>query len=173
MNGRILAVDPGEKRIGIALSDPTRTIASPFTVLEHVSRFLDALQIAQFAVDQAAVKIIVGQALDSDGRVGPSGRKAQRLAEAIQTQTAIPVELWDESGSTDEAQSVRLQMGVKRSQRKGHLDDLFQIIVAADRERVGNDGYGGAKDHLHERGTDSKPTKRYNSCVSTKITKGG
>jgi putative Holliday junction resolvase len=129
MNGRILAVDPGEKRIGIAISDPSGTIARPFKVLEHVSRILDAAQITQFAADQGAVRIIIGQALDDEGRVGPSGRKAHRLAEAVQAQTDIPVELWDESGSTGEAQAVRLQMGAKRSQRTGHLDDLAAAII--------------------------------------------
>jgi len=129
MNGRILAIDPGEKRIGIALSDPTGTIASPFRVLEHVSRLVDAAQIAGIATENGAIKIIVGQALDSEGQAGPSARKAGRLAEAIQAQTQLPVELWDESCSTEQAQDVRIQMGVNRSRRREHLDDLAAAII--------------------------------------------
>ncbi|RPJ51473.1 MAG: Holliday junction resolvase RuvX, partial [Chloroflexi bacterium] len=55
MNGRILAVDPGEKRLGIALSDPTGLIASPLMVLRHISRLVDAAQIAALAAEHEAV----------------------------------------------------------------------------------------------------------------------
>ncbi len=56
MNGRILAVDPGEKRIGIAISDLTGTIANPLTVLKHVALEIDAAAIAALAQEQDAVK---------------------------------------------------------------------------------------------------------------------
>lgn len=127
--GRILAVDPGDRRIGLAVSDPTGTIASPLAVLEHVARAIDAASIAQIAADQGAVKIVVGQALDLDGKPSPQGRKAARLAEAIRQQTVLPVELWDESGSTREAQVSRLAMGARKSQRGGHLDQIAATII--------------------------------------------
>jgi putative transcription antitermination factor YqgF len=88
---RVLAVDPGEKNIGLALSDPTGTIASPLQVLKHVSRAVDAAAIAQIAVEHDSGKIIVGQALDSEGNPGPAARHAARLADAIRTQTDLPV----------------------------------------------------------------------------------
>jgi putative holliday junction resolvase len=126
---RILAVDPGEKRLGIAISDPTATIANPLTVLKHVSRPLDAATIAQLALEQQAGKIIVGQALDDDNNPTPEGRKAARLAEAIQQQTDLPVELWDESGSTQSARQARRSMGVSRKKRSGHMDDLAATVI--------------------------------------------
>lgn len=129
MSKRILAVDPGDKHIGIAISDPTGTIANPYQVLTHVSRLIDAAEIARIAGDQGAVLIVVGQALDDEGEVGPAARKAKRLADAIRSQTALPVELWDESSSTQEAREVRLMMGVKRERRKGHLDDLAATVI--------------------------------------------
>jgi putative Holliday junction resolvase len=129
MNSRILAVDPGEKRLGIAISDPTGMIANPLTVIKHVKRIVDAATIVQIAVEQQAVKIIVGQALDSDGSVGPAARKAARLAETLQTQTDLPVELWDETGSTQEARSARIAMGVTRKKRSGHLDEIAATII--------------------------------------------
>ncbi len=129
MNGRIMAVDPGEKRLGIALSDPTGVIASPLTVLKHVSRALDAAQIAALAADHAAVKIIVGQALDADGRSTAQSRHAEKLAEAIREQTSLPVELWDESGSTQAARSARIAMGVSRRKRSGHLDEIAATVI--------------------------------------------
>lgn len=126
---RILAVDPGDQRIGLALSDPSGTIANPLSVLRHVSRPLDAAQIAQIAAEQGAAEIVVGQALDEDGQPTPEGRKAARLAEAIQAQTNLPVRLWDESGSTQAAQQARRAMGVVRRQRQGHLDQLAATVI--------------------------------------------
>ena len=129
MIGRVLAVDPGEKRIGMAISDPTATIANPLRVINHVSRPLDAAQIALAASEQQARLIIVGQALDQEGLPGPRARSAMRLAEAIRLQSDIPVELWDESGSTQEARAARFSMGVSRRKRSGHLDELAATII--------------------------------------------
>jgi len=129
MNGRILAVDPGEKRLGIAISDPTGTIASPLMVVKHVSRTIDAATIAALAAEQAAVRIIVGQALDDEGNPTAQARHAGRLAEAIREQTSLPVELWDESGSTQAARAARIAMGVSRRKRSGHLDEVAAAVI--------------------------------------------
>jgi putative Holliday junction resolvase len=126
---RILAVDPGEKRIGLAISDPTGSIAGPLEVLKHVSRPIDAATIAQIAVEQGARCIVVGQALDDEGEPTPEGRKSARLAQAIAQATDLPVELWDESGSTQAARQAMLAMGARRSRRKGHHDDLAAVII--------------------------------------------
>ena len=126
---RILAVDPGSKRIGIAISDPSNTIANPLAVIHHVSLAIDAAQIAQIAADQGAGLIIVGQALDEDNLPTPAGRSAARFSQAIQLQTEIPVILWDESGSTQAAQSARRDMGATRKKRQGHLDEIAATVI--------------------------------------------
>lgn len=126
---RILAVDPGEKRIGIALSDPTGMIANPLTVLKHVSRAIDAATIAQLAQEHEAGRIIVGQALDDENQPTAQSRRAHRLATAIRSQTRLPVELWDETGSTQAAQAARIAMGVSRRKRRGHLDDIAATYI--------------------------------------------
>ncbi len=129
MTQRILAIDPGEKRIGVAISDPTGTVANPLTVLKHVGRLIDAAAIAQIAEEQGAGKIIVGQALDSEGLPGRSARHAANLAEAIKSQSGLAVELWDESGSTQVAQEAQRAMGVIRKKRAGHLDELAATVI--------------------------------------------
>jgi putative holliday junction resolvase len=126
---RILAVDPGEKRLGIAISDSSGTIANPLTVLKHVSRPLDSAAIAQLALENQAGLIVIGQALDEDGQPTPEGRRAGRLAEALEGQTDLPVVLWDESGSTAAARYARLAMGASRRKRSGHLDDLAATYI--------------------------------------------
>ena len=129
MRGRVLAVDPGEKRMGIAISDPTGTIARPLQVLKHVSRAVDAAVIASLAAEQEAVRIIVGTALDDEGNPTPQARHAERLVESIRQQTTLPVELWDESGSTQAARGARIAMGVSRRKRSGHLDDVAATVI--------------------------------------------
>ncbi len=130
---RIMAVDPGDKRIGIALSDPTGVIANPLTVLAHLSRMIDAANIAALAAENEAGKIIVGQALDDENQPTPEGRKAARLAEAIRAQTSLQVELWDEYGSTQAARSAHILSGGSPRQRRqrghGHLDELAATYI--------------------------------------------
>jgi putative Holliday junction resolvase len=121
---RILAVDPGSKRIGLAISDPTGTIANPLAVLLHVGRLVDAAAVAEQAASQAARLIVIGQSFDDDGNPSFEGRRSMRFAEAIKSQTSIPVVFWDESFTTREARAARLQMGASRKNRSGHLDDL-------------------------------------------------
>jgi putative Holliday junction resolvase len=126
---RILAIDPGEKNIGIAVSDPSGAVANPLIVLRHVSRQLDAAVIAQIAREQQVEQIIVGQALDDDGLPSPQGRRAARLAAAIRTQCDLPVELWDESFSTHAASEALIALGTPRSKRKGHHDDIAATYI--------------------------------------------
>ena len=126
---RYLCVDPGDKRIGIAVSDLSGTIANPYSVINHVQRDKDAMQIIAIAEETGAEKIIIGQALTLDGEPSPSGRKSARLANAIQAKTSIPVILWDESGSTDKARKARFEMGVKKKKRRGHMDDLAATVI--------------------------------------------
>ena len=126
---RILCIDPGDKNIGVALSDPSATIANPLTVIQHVSRQIDAATIAGLARENGVEKIIVGQSLDVDGKPSFQGRKAARLATAIRTQTQIPVELWDEGYSTQTARSAQIVMGTHRAKRSGHLDELAATVI--------------------------------------------
>jgi putative Holliday junction resolvase len=129
ITGRVLAVDPGEKNIGLALSDPTGTIANPLSVLKHVSRKLDAAAIAQIAAENDAELIVIGQALSSEGGETPQSRHAARLAEALREQTELPVQMWDESGSTREARAARIAMGTSRRRRGGHLDEIAATVI--------------------------------------------
>jgi len=129
---RILAVDPGEKHLGLAVSDPTGTIARSLTTLKHVSRSIDAAVIAGLALENEVGLIIIGQALDGEGNVGLRARQALRLAEAIRLQTSLPVDMWDESGSTQTARQARFEIGGNRRKRSGHLDDLAAVMILQD-----------------------------------------
>ena len=126
---RILAVDHGEKRIGLAVSDSTGTIANPLKVIEHVSRVIDAAQVADISAQNQVKLIIIGQSFDEEGKPNLAGRRAARFAEVLKTQTQIPVVMWDESFSTQSARAARIEMGVSRKKRAGHLDELAATII--------------------------------------------
>jgi len=126
---RILAIDTGEKRIGLAISDPTGTIATPLMVLNHVARKADAAAIVRTALENEAGMIVIGQSVDDEGQLTPAGRRAVRMAEALQEQTDLPVAFWDEGFSTQDARAIRLQMGGSRKKRSGHLDDVAAAVI--------------------------------------------
>jgi putative Holliday junction resolvase len=126
---RIMAVDYGHVRFGLALSDESGTLARPLLVLPHASRVVDAAQVAELAVTHAAGQIVVGVSYDEDGRLNTAGHTAARFAEALRQQTALPVLLWDESLTTQDARAARLAMGVSRKKRSGHLDEVAAAVL--------------------------------------------
>jgi putative Holliday junction resolvase len=121
---RILAIDHGSKHIGIAISDPTGTIANPLKVLDHVARNVDAAAVANLANTNNAALIVIGQSIDDDGQPTFEGRRTIRFAEALKILTNLKVVFWDESFTTQEARAARIAMGVSRKNRQGHLDSL-------------------------------------------------
>ena len=126
---RILAVDHGEKRIGLALSDATATIACPLKVIEHVSRAIDAAQVADLAAQNDVTLIVIGQSFDEDSHPNPAGRRAGRFADELKNQTNLPIELWDESFSTQDARAARVELGVSRKKRAGHQDAFAAVVI--------------------------------------------
>lgn len=126
---RILAIDPGSKRLGLAISDPTGRIANPLAIIPHVSRVIDAATVAGQAAAYEAGLIVVGQSLDEHVRPTFEGRRAARFAAALRAQASIPVILWDEAFTTQEARAARIAMGVSRQKRSGHLDDLAATLL--------------------------------------------
>jgi len=127
--GRILAVDWGEKRIGLAISDPTRTISLPLDVIDHISRERDAERIIQIAEEMEATQIIVGVSYDDDYHLTPTGRSAERLASLIQQISIIPLETLDEGFSTRDAKITAINANLPMKKRKGHLDSLAAAII--------------------------------------------
>jgi len=128
-NMRILAVDPGSKNIGLAISDPSASIANPLLVFTHKSRDVDSDMIIEQANKHEVGKIIIGQSLDENGLPTFEGRKSGRLLESVRRKTTLPVELCDEGFSTQDARRTRILMGVSRRNRAGHLDQIAATII--------------------------------------------
>jgi putative Holliday junction resolvase len=115
---RWLAVDPGDRHLGLAVSDPLGLVARPLTTLTHQARARDAERIVQLAAEHEAEGIVIGLPLDAEGEVGPRARKSERLAEAVRALTSLPVVLFDESLSSQEAQSLLIAAGKRRRARR-------------------------------------------------------
>jgi putative holliday junction resolvase len=128
-NTRILAVDPGEKTIGIAISDPGGVLARPLMALKHISMVLDSAQIVNLAEENQAGLIIVGLPTGTDNEEIPQTRHARKLIESIRTQTKLNVLPWDEWGTTKQARSVLLNAGVSRKKRGGHQDAIAAAVI--------------------------------------------
>lgn len=126
---RILAVDHGSKRLGIAISDPTATISNPLMVIPHTSRLIDSASVSELAASHEVGLIVVGQSFDEFGKPNFEGRRAARFADSLRTQTSVPVIMWDEALTTRSARATRIEMGVSRHKRMGHMDELAATIL--------------------------------------------
>lgn len=126
---RILAVDPGSKRVGLALSDPTETIAQALTTVE--AEPLDTLptRLAEIARAHDAGRIIVGLPLRLDGSHGPEAAAARKLASAIRRESRLPVELVDERLTTAAADRALIAGGVKRAKRRQDVDRVAATML--------------------------------------------
>ena len=126
---RILGVDPGSKYIGLAISDPTGTIANPLMVIEHRSKEVDADQIANQVKIHSVERIVIGQSIDAEGLPTFEGRKSTRLAGLLQRKVFRQVILWNEGFSTQDVRKAKIMMGVSKKDRKGHFDELAATII--------------------------------------------
>ena len=128
--GRILALDWGEVRIGLALSDETQTLASPLeTLVRRRGKRFPMPRLLELVAERQPVGIVVGLPLTGEGNEGPSAIESRTLAQSVAARTALPLELWDERLTTARAlRAVREQGGSIRG-RKQDLDALAAAVL--------------------------------------------
>jgi putative Holliday junction resolvase len=124
VSARILGLDVGEVRIGVAVSDPLGTIALPREVIRRKSPQKDAEAIRQIAHDVQAERIVVGIPLNREGKPGDQARKVLEFAQVLQAVTGIEVITQDERFSTAAAQRALLEADVSRRKRKEVIDKV-------------------------------------------------
>jgi putative Holliday junction resolvase len=127
--GRFLAVDLGTRRVGLAVTDPLRIIASPLRYLPFTGEGPLARELLRLAAEQDVERAIVGLPLAEDGAETPGCRRARRLARRLQAGGLAAV-LWDERYSSREAEEALRQMGVKS--RGGRVDPVAAAIILED-----------------------------------------
>lgn len=126
---RMMAIDPGEKRIGVAISDASGTITKPLTIIHHISREKDVEKILQIGRENNVGRIIVGFTQNEDGSLPPSGRNAFKLADELRLKCEVVVDLWDEFETTKEAKKILIKTNKPRKFRKGNHDDIAAAII--------------------------------------------
>src|SRR3990170_3014656 len=115
---RVLALDVGERRIGLAISDPEGRLAVPLETIHRTEEAADLSAIAAVAQREGVVLLLVGLPLSLDGSVGPQARLVQEFARRLATFLPRPVELWDERLSTAEAEARRPGRGPSGPRRR-------------------------------------------------------
>jgi len=127
--GRLLGIDPGTRRIGVALSDPSGSIASPYSTIEARDEDADVQAIAAVAAENDVEEIVVGYPKKMDGTPGPAAEAASSLADRLRDRTGIAVTLWDERLSSVQADRAMLGQGEKRRTRREATDRVAAAIV--------------------------------------------
>ena len=128
MSGRILALDVGDRRIGIALSDETQLIATPHSVYTRVGWGPDVKHIQKLYNDNKAVLIVCGLPRNMDGSVGFQAEKVQSFAEQL-IKAGLPVVFQDERLSTVSAHQALIEGGMRRDDRKGTVDKVAAAVI--------------------------------------------
>ena len=137
---RILAIDPGSKRVGLALSDPTATIAQALATVPAEPAGTLVARIAEIARTSDAARIVVGLPRRLDGSRGPEAKAAQAFADALRKESGLPVELVDERLTTVAAERSLIAGGVRREKRKLSVDRVAATLMLQahlDRRRAG------------------------------------
>jgi putative Holliday junction resolvase len=134
---RYLALDVGDRRIGVAVSDESGQIATPLTVIHRSSKADDFDRIAELMRQQDVGALVVGHPLNDDGTAGPQAQRieryAQALAEALHAGGLdVPSVLWDEYGSTRRAQETMIATGRKARQRRARIDAVAAAFILQD-----------------------------------------
>lgn len=126
---RIMALDVGEQRIGIAISDPSGIIAKPFTIISCQGVMVDIQTIAKLTREQEVSRIIVGLPLLPDGRQGTQSEKVRQFTEKLADVLTVPLELCDERFSTVTAREHRLESGVGKKKRRAPDDAVAAAVI--------------------------------------------
>ena len=126
---RVLAIDHGTKRMGIALSDETATIAQPleFIPAEPFTEFLARLK--QLITEKQVVQILIGMPRNMDGSYGPAALKVQEFVAVLKETIAIPIKTWDERLTSAQANRMLIQADVRRDKRKQRVDAAAAAIL--------------------------------------------
>lgn len=130
--GRVLGVDPGSKRIGLAISDPDRKIAFPLATRQRRDEAKDAAFFRQLVADERIVAVVVGLPLHTDGREGVKAVEARAFGAWLAAAAGLSVTFFDERFTTVEAEKILWAAGLTHKQRKERRDRLAaQIMLQA------------------------------------------
>jgi putative Holliday junction resolvase len=124
-----MGLDVGDRRIGVALSDPSGFLAQGLTVVHRKGLTQDLDTLATIITENEVAKVVIGLPRRMDGSLGEQAEKTKYFGEALQQKVAIPIEYWDERLTTSEAEKAMISAGLKRAQRKVSIDMVAATIL--------------------------------------------
>ena len=127
--GRLVGLDVGTKRFGIAVSDPLRMFASPHAVLTCTGDKQALAGIVEICRDQEAEKLVVGLPLNMDGSRGPAVERVEAFVRKLEARLSIPVVTWDERLSTKTANEALIEGNTRRAKRKELVDKVAAQVL--------------------------------------------
>ena len=148
--GRVLGLDVGDKRIGVALSDETRLIASPYCVIHSVGWGPDSRKVAEIMRETGAELIVSGLPYNMDGSLGFQARKVQDFLKVVEG-LGFPVEFIDERLTTVTAQNALIEGGMRREDRRENVDKVAAAVILQawlDRQRTYTEDTGEETDKM-------------------------
>ena len=135
---RILALDHGTKRIGVAVSDETKTIAQPLEYIpaEPFAEFLERLK--QLLIEKEVDVILIGMPRNMDGSYGPAAQKVEAFVAVLKSAVTVPIKTWDERLTSTMANRAMIQGNVRRDKRKQKVDAMAAAILLQSYLDMGN-----------------------------------
>lgn len=127
--GRVMGIDYGQVRIGIAMSDLMKTIASPYDVIKSVSRQKDVEKIVGMAKQNEVERFVLGLPLNMDGTEGKRAQLTRAFGDMLESVSGIPVSYQDERLSSIEAEDYLLEANVRRDRRKNLIDKVAACVI--------------------------------------------
>jgi putative Holliday junction resolvase len=121
---RVLGLDAGETTIGLALSDATRSIASPLLTIERTKFTKDVAQLQKTIAEHKVAGLVIGYPVNMDGSLGPRTQSTRTLVANLGKSIALPMVLWDERMSTMAVERVMLEADLSRARRAQLVDKL-------------------------------------------------
>jgi len=142
---RILGLDVGERRVGIAISDPTATLARPLQTLVRGSREEDFAAVAALVAEHDIGLIVVGRPLSLDGTEGPQARRVAHYADVLAASLDVPLVPWDERFTTVAAEEI-LRQNRKKKRRACARDEVDAVAAAVILQSYLDSRNGGLQD---------------------------
>jgi putative Holliday junction resolvase len=130
--GRVMALDVGKARIGVALSDPLGYTAQPLLTIWRKGRGEDLRSLMRIIRKHEVTEIVIGNPLHMSGDVSPWAAKVQEFAQEIGERSALPVHLWDERLSSVAAHEILDEQGHDRRDRKRIIDQVAAVVILRD-----------------------------------------
>ena len=127
--GRVMGIDYGEKRIGIAMTDLMQVISSPFQVYQSVSPDKDIEYISELIKDYSVETVVFGMPYNMDGTEGARAIATRKFAELLENRTNVKVDFEDERLTSVEAEEILLSANVRRQKRKQLIDKVSASII--------------------------------------------